>query len=80
MLASPFVSRLVYDETTGEIALPPSPPLPSWTEKKGKPSLPPYRHTKGRRYQLPRPWSSLLIVVGVTLSTITLLSYLIPPS
>jgi hypothetical protein len=82
-LGSPFVSHLVYDEKTGEIQLPPSPPLPVWKEKSGldgKPRLPPYRPPKGRAFQLPRPWLSLIAVAAVTLSAITLLSYLVPPS
>lgn len=82
-LGSPFVSHLVYDEKTGEIQLPPSPPLPVWKEKSGldgKPRLPPYRPPKGRAFQLPRPWLSLIAVAAVTVSAITLLSYLVPPS
>lgn len=77
----------MYDEKTGEISLPPSPPLPVWKEKSGfdadgKPRLPPYnyRAPKGRAFQITKPWQSLLAVAAVTVSAITLLSYLVPPS
>lgn len=88
-LSSPFISNLVYDERTGEIQLPPSPPLPVWKEKNalglyddassGKARLPPYR-PKGSAYTIPRPWIQVMSLGCMTLSFITLITYLVPPS
>ncbi|GAA6022874.1 hypothetical protein JCM11491_007027 [Sporobolomyces phaffii] len=35
-IASPFISHLTYDASTGEISLPPSPPLYAWDDKRSE--------------------------------------------
>ncbi|GAA5967707.1 hypothetical protein JCM11641_005741 [Rhodosporidiobolus odoratus] len=93
-LSSPLISHVVYNERTGEIALPPSPPLRSWDEKKLEKNLlglidgqgkgargVAWRPApKGRPFALPRPWYTALALGGVTLSFVFLLSYLVPPT
>ncbi|GJN90899.1 hypothetical protein Rhopal_003913-T1 [Rhodotorula paludigena] len=94
-LGSPLMSRVAsYNEKTGVIALPPSPPLHAWDERKaGKSALGLYdggvgkgaplawrAAPKGRAYTLPRPWYTALALTGVTMSFVFLLSYLVPPS
>ncbi|GAA5865733.1 hypothetical protein JCM8547_002760 [Rhodosporidiobolus lusitaniae] len=82
-----------YDEKTGEIALPPSPPLRSWGDEKkmekntlglydgGRPNGMAWRPApKGRPFTLPRPWYTAMALGSVTLTFVFLLSYLVPPS
>lgn len=86
--ASPLVAYGAYDDRTGEIMLPRSPPLHSWKEKE-KPSLgmygdekngrlPPYAWSSEPRRTMKRPWLSLLTVAGCTFAFVVLLSYLAP--
>ncbi|SGY20566.1 BQ5605_C016g08095 [Microbotryum silenes-dioicae] len=99
-LRQPFISQLIYDEKSGEIDYPCSPPtLSSWPRKSSSESLeekssptssrfhlhaygtrrrasPP----KGRPFQLPRPWLSVIALISVTLSFVVLLTYLVPSS
>ncbi|SCZ88098.1 BZ3500_MvSof-1268-A1-R1_Chr2-1g04188 [Microbotryum saponariae] len=99
-LRQPFISQLIYDEKSGEIDYPCSPPtLSSWPKKSSSESLeekssptssrfhlhaygtrrrasPP----KGRPFQLPRPWLSVIALISVTLSFVVLLTYLVPSS
>lgn len=85
VLSSPYVYHGRYDERSGEIALPPSPPLPVWKEKNAlgldvlsNADDKPFK--KGRKYWGPVPWRPVLGLVAVTVSFITLVSYLIPPT
>ena len=65
--SAPLVSHLIYDSRSGEISLPPSPPLSAWNEKKGIP-LPPYSPRRSKRgLSLPKPWLSLLLLASTTL-------------
>ncbi|KAM0747644.1 Proteophosphoglycan 5 [Meredithblackwellia eburnea MCA 4105] len=90
---TPFISHMVYDEKTGEISLPPSPPLYSWKEKDQSalglyhdektasskpPRLPPYAWSSEPTRKLTRPWITVLTVAGCTISLFVLLSYLVP--
>lgn len=85
---APFVSHLIYDEKTGEISLPPSPPpLIPWKEKNAlglleneKRGLPYHGRAgvKGRPYSMPRPWLSVLSLTGVMAGFIWLMTYLVP--
>ncbi|BGP16670.1 hypothetical protein JCM10213_000414 [Rhodosporidiobolus nylandii] len=90
---SPLVSHTSYNVSTGEIALPPSPPLRAWDEKKmeknslglydgqGKGAGMAWRPApKGRPFTLPRPWYTALALGSVTFAFVFLLSYLVPPS
>ncbi|GAA5820675.1 hypothetical protein JCM11251_003107 [Rhodosporidiobolus azoricus] len=92
---SPLLSLGIYNEKTGEIALPPSPPLRGWDDKKGeKSALGLYDGSvrgatagmawrpapKGRAFQLPRPWYTALALGSVTFTFMFLLSYLVPSS
>ncbi|GAA6050303.1 hypothetical protein JCM3770_002953 [Rhodotorula araucariae] len=84
----------LYNENTGVIQLPPSPPLHAWDDHKAeKTALGLYEAApgkgaplawrtapKGRPYSLPRPWYTALALTGVTLSFVVLLSYLVPPT
>ncbi|GAA5902560.1 hypothetical protein JCM6882_009317 [Rhodosporidiobolus microsporus] len=93
-LNSPTLSHAIYNEKTGEIALPPSPPLRGWDDKKGeKSALGLYDGSargatgvawrpapKGRPFALPRPWYTAMALGSVTLTFVFLLSYLVPPS
>lgn len=92
--SNPFVSRLVYDERTGEISLPSSPPLLPWKspyvgrykdEKRARydekrPRLPPYTFPAPpiTRLSVPRPWISVFLLAGGTFCFILLFSYLVP--
>lgn len=83
-LSSPFISNLVYDERTGEIQLPASPPLTAWKEKNAlgldldsRPRLPPYQ-PKGKAYSVPRPYVQVISLACITVAFITLISYLVP--
>ncbi|GAA5999828.1 hypothetical protein JCM10207_005929 [Rhodosporidiobolus poonsookiae] len=92
--ASPtFGHSAFYNEKTGEIALPPSPPLRGWDDKKEKNALGLYDGAgrggpqvawrpapKGRPFTLPRPWYTAIALGGVTLAFVFLLTYLVPPS
>lgn len=79
---SPFVSQhLIYDDKTGDISLPSSPPLHSWKEKsyydeKRHHNPPPYSASKGS--PLPKRWLSLIALAGATLLFITIFSVLAP--
>lgn len=93
-LANPFVSRLVYDELTGEISLPSSPPLLPWKSPyvgryrddkhdrydEKQPQLPPYSYAAPpiARFSIPRRWVSVLLLTSGTFCFILLFSYLIP--
>ncbi|GAA5907061.1 hypothetical protein JCM5296_006580 [Sporobolomyces johnsonii] len=89
---SPFVSHLVYNDRTGEIALPPSPPLLAWDDKKpeknalglyngNRPAPAAWRSApKGRSFTLPRPWYAAIGLGGVTLTFVFILSYIVPSS
>ncbi|GAA5979680.1 hypothetical protein JCM5350_003810 [Sporobolomyces pararoseus] len=94
-IASPFISHLTYDASTGEISLPPSPPLYAWDDKrsektglglydggKATPASSQWKTSvpKGRAYTLPRPWYSALALGAVTLTFVFLLSHIVPPS
>ncbi|GAA6041122.1 hypothetical protein JCM8097_004126 [Rhodosporidiobolus ruineniae] len=93
-ITTPLLSQSFYNEKTGEIALPPSPPLRGWDDKKGKnglgwtdgagrgaPNGMAWRPApKGRPFALPRPWYTALALGGVTLTFVFLLTYLVPPS
>ncbi|BGP40513.1 hypothetical protein JCM10450v2_004499 [Rhodotorula kratochvilovae] len=84
----------LYNETTGVIHLPPSPPLHAWDDRKaeksalglydaapGKGAPLAWRSApKGRPYMLPRPWYTALALTGVTMGFVVLLSYLVPPT
>jgi hypothetical protein len=90
----PLISHAFYDEKTGEIALPPSPPLRGWDDKKmekntlglydngsGRGTNVAWRPApKGQPFALPRPWYTAMALGGVTLTFVFLLSYLVPPS
>lgn len=85
---------MTYDAQTGEISLPPSPPMYAWDDKRSeKTGLGLYDGGKatpasswksgaprGRAYTLPRPWYSAIALGGVTLTFIFLLSHLVPSS
>ncbi|GAA6060986.1 hypothetical protein JCM10212_000672 [Sporobolomyces blumeae] len=93
-IASPYISHLTYDSNSGEISLPPSPPLYAWDDKKSqKTGLGLYDGAKnsqssaqwrsapkGRGFALPKPWYSALALGGVTLAAVFLLSNLVSPS
>ncbi|GAA5939395.1 uncharacterized protein JCM15063_004510 [Sporobolomyces koalae] len=91
-IASPFISHLTYDARTGEIALPPSPPLHAWDDKRSEktglglypgPKQAPLSAwsssaPKGKAFSLPRPWYSALALGSITLTFIFLLSNMVP--
>lgn len=94
-IASPFISHLTYDASTGEISLPPSPPLYAWDDKrsektglglydgaKATPASSQWKTAapKGRAYALPRPWYSAIALGAVTLTFVFLLSHVVPTS
>jgi hypothetical protein len=87
-------SRASYNERTGEIALPLSPPLRAWDDKSEKNALGLYDSgfggkgaplawrtaPKGRAFALPRPWYTALALTAVTFTFVFLISYLVPPA
>ncbi|BGO91817.1 hypothetical protein NBRC10512_007614 [Rhodotorula toruloides] len=87
-------SRASYNERTGEIALPPSPPLRAWDDKSEKNALGLYDSgfggkgaplawrtaPKGRAFALPRPYYTALALTAITLTFVFLISYLVPPA
>ena len=86
---APFVSHLIYDDKTGEISLPPSPPpLIPWKEKNAlgliedeKRGRLPYHGrpgVKGKAFRMPRPWLSVASLTGVTVAFLWLMTYLVP--
>ncbi|KAK4047959.1 hypothetical protein OIO90_005997 [Microbotryomycetes sp. JL221] len=79
-LSSPFVQLGRYDDRTGEIALPPSPPLPVWKEKNalGLTTDDARGYKKGRKFVGPLPWRPILGLFAMIASFVTLLSYLVP--
>ncbi|KAK4047261.1 hypothetical protein OIV83_005565 [Microbotryomycetes sp. JL201] len=81
-LSSPFVQHGRYDDRTGEIALPPSPPLPVWKEKNSLGLVDDSKGLKkgGRRFVGPVPWRPVLGLCAMVVSFLTLLSYLVPSS
>lgn len=93
-LSPSLSSRPSYNERTGVIALPPSPPLRAWDDKSEKSGLGLYDSgdggrgaplawrtaPKGRAFVLPRPWKTALALTAVTLTFVFLVSYLIPPA
>ncbi|KAM0791610.1 hypothetical protein ACM66B_006052 [Microbotryomycetes sp. NB124-2] len=84
ILSSPFVQHGRYDDRTGEIALPPSPPLPVWKEKNSLGLINADDNSKGfkkgRRFVGPVPWRPVFGLCAMVVSFVTLLSYLIPPT
>ncbi|KAK4700443.1 hypothetical protein P7C70_g5803, partial [Phenoliferia sp. Uapishka_3] len=86
----PFITHGAYDERTGEIALPASPPLYSWSEKEKFGSLPYEDEKRGgrlpayswgaesRKASIRRPWLSLATAAGCTFAFVVLISYLSP--
>ncbi|GAA5913638.1 uncharacterized protein JCM6883_004033 [Sporobolomyces salmoneus] len=91
-IASPFISHLTYDARTGEISLPPSPPLYAWDDKRsektglglydsGKPTSQwKTSAPKGKPYSLPRPRYSTIALGAVTLTFVFMLSQIVPSS
>ncbi|KAI5480582.1 hypothetical protein MNV49_000278 [Pseudohyphozyma bogoriensis] len=89
---SPFLPQTgQYNEKTGEIHLPTSPPLHAWQEKhesalglyyddskKGR--LPPYSWPSGRTKRITKPWLSVAVLAGATLLLVVILYWINPTS